>query len=166
MSNETFKLPDGTRVGTGNIAPEGGPTQMLRAFPDELMLEDSEIMKLLKRRQLKKMRAKRRKRMQAQGTVGSCNARMAVGMRYQCEEISGAPHKVLAPEHLYMNINGGRDSGSMLDKGMKRMGSGGCAEYGMVPYQSFNRRQVKDIGAADQNGRQYEIHEPYALPSD
>lgn len=164
--HEQFQLPDGTLVGTGNLTVAGGPPKMLRTFPDELMLEDREIERLLKMRNLEASRAKRRKRMQNQGQIGSCNARMAVGMYYQVADLAGIPHRVLAPEHLYMNINGGSDSGSLLDRGMRRFVTHGCASYGMVPFQSYNRRQAPNIAAADEDGKRALIHEPFALPED
>jgi hypothetical protein len=164
--NEQFALPDGTTVGTGNLRVSGGPPKMLRAFPDELLLEDKEIQKLLAGRKLEAQRAKRRKRMQNQGQIGSCNARMAVGMYYQVAESTGIPHRPLAPEHLYMNINGDTDGGSLLDRGMKRFVTHGCAGYGLVPFQSYRRRQVQNIAAADEDALRALIHEPYAMPED
>jgi len=162
--SEQFTLPDGTLVGTGNLRVAGGPTKMLRSFPDELLLDDKEIQYLLKMRSIGTSRAKRRKRMQNQGQIGSCNARMAIGMFYQCQEASGQKHKPLQPEHLYMNINGGSDGGSLLDRGMNRMVSHGCASAGMVPFQSYNRRQAPRIAEADADGMRFRCHEPYALP--
>lgn len=164
--HEQFQLPDGTLVGTGNLLVAGGAPKMLRTFPEELMLEDRDIERLLKSRRLEVQRNKRRKKMQNQGRIGSCNARMAIGMRYQCEELAGVKHVPLAPEHLYMNINGGSDGGSLLDRGMRALVTNGCASHGKVPYQSYNRRQVDNIAAADEDGKRFLIHEPYALPED
>ena len=164
MRNEQFKLPDGTLVGTGNNVDPDGPELMPSRFPDELMLEDKEIERLMKSKSLKKQRDKRRKRMMSQGRVGSCNLYMAIAMKYQIDENNGLTHRALAPEYAYMNINGGQDRGSGLRRGMEWMVAKGCAGFGLVPYESYNRRQVRDIAKADADAHRAKVHEPYILP--
>ena len=164
--NDQFQLPDGTLVGTGNLRSPSGPMNVFGEYPESLLLEDSEIKRLLDERSIEASRTVRKSRMQNQGQVGSCNAYMAIGMHYQCQEVAGRKHTVLAPEHLYMSINGGRDVGSMLDRGMQHLVNAGCAPVGMVPYQSFQRNRVPNISAADAEGQRFKIHEPYAMPSD
>jgi len=158
--NEQFVLPDGSKVGTGLLCDPEGPKVRFTAFPDSLMLEDSEIKRLLAERSLDAKRARRRKRMQNQGQIGSCAARAAVGAFYQVQEIAGHPHTVLQPEHLYANVNGGRDSGAVTERVMQSMVTKGCGPVGSVPYQSFNRRQQPGAAAADREAMNFRFHEP------
>lgn len=164
-SNQQFELPDGTLVGTGNLFLSSGPKNVFGDYPESLLLDDDEIRQLLSARSIEASRAMRIARMMSQGKRGSCNAYMAIGMHYQCQEGSGRVLQRLQPEHLYMNINGGRDGGSMLDRGMQRMVDHGCAPKGMVPYQSYRRSSVRNIDEADRAGKRFRIHEPYVLPN-
>jgi hypothetical protein len=164
--NEQFRLPDGTVVGTGNLRIAGGPQETLRSFPQELLLEDGEIQKLLARKTIKEARAARQYRMRNQGQIGSCCPVSVVSCFEQTQEVTGRPHTALQPEHLYMNINGGSDSGALLERAMRRMITHGCASAGKVPYQAYNRRQASNVAAADEDGKRFLMHEPFAIPTD
>lgn len=164
--NETFKLPDGTPVCTGMLRIAGGPKETLRSFPDELLLDDAEIKQLLSRKTIKEARAARQHRMRNQGQIGSCCPVSVVSCFEQLQAVTGRPHTPLQPEHMYMNINGGSDGGALLERAMQWMVRNGCASAGKVPYQSYNRRQARDIAAADEDGQRFKMHEPYAMPTD
>ena len=162
--NEQFVLPHGSMVATGMLRSPDGPKVKFASFPQELMLEDNDIKRLLEKRSIADSRKKRSYRMQNQGQIGSCAARAAVGGHYQVQEMAGRAITPLQPEHLYARVNGGRDGGSMLDRCYQALASGGCSSAGKVPYQSYNRRQQGNVEAADQDGLRFKIHEPYALP--
>ncbi|MDM4015819.1 hypothetical protein [Roseiconus lacunae] len=166
--NERFKLPDGSIVGTGNNFDASAEKLVTsKPFPDELMLDNADIQRLMKRRSLAKERDHRRKRMQNQGRVGSCNAEMVVAGAHQLQESTGRPHVPLASNHLYARINGGRDNGSALAKGMRAMVDIGCGRRDLVPVQTYNRRQQGNrLNEADADGMHRRIHEPYVLPDD
>jgi hypothetical protein len=164
--NEKFTLPDGTPVGTGMLRIAGGPRETLRAFPDELLLDDADIKKLLSRKTIKEARAQRKHRTRNQGQIGSCCPVSVVSCFEQLQVVTGRPHTPLQPEHMYMNINGGGDNGALLERAMQWMIRNGCASAGKVPYQAYNRRQAPNIAAADEDGKRFKMHEPYAIPTD
>jgi hypothetical protein len=82
--------------------------------------------------------------------VHNCNASATVSGAHQATETSGQPVKVFSDCHLYMRINGGRDSGSGLIQGMKEMETGGLAfreledggERYMIPHNVYNKSQI------------------------
>lgn len=166
--NEQFTLPDGTLVGTGMLRVAGGPPAVLRAFPQDLMLDDRDIERRLKARKIEVMRNKRRYRMRNQGRIGSCCPVSVCSGFEQLQENTGRPHVPLQPEHLYSAINGGSDGGALLDHAMKRMVSHGCAsaESGLVRFETVRRSQIANVAAADKDGLRFRLHEPYELPTD
>jgi hypothetical protein len=164
--NEQFQLPDGSLVGTGNLRLPSGPMNVFGDYPESLLLDDTEIKRLLSAKSIKDNRDRHSPYMLNQGQVGSCNAYMAAAMHHQCQLHAGRDVQLLQPEHLYMNINGGRDNGSMLDRGMQWMVNNGCAPKGSVPYQSYQRSRISNIEEVDREGRRFRIHEPYVAPTD
>lgn len=166
--NEVFKLPDGTEVGTGMLRVVGGPAPVLKAFPQDLMLDDKDIERRLKARTIEAMRAKRRYRMRNQGRIGSCCPTSVVSCAEQLQEKTGRPHVPLRAEHLYSMINGGVDGGALLDHAMKAMVTRGCASVASntVKFETVRRSQIANPAAADKDGLRFRMHEPYELPTD
>lgn len=168
MSYEQFTLPSGDVVCTGMLRSTNDAPPLLRAFPQNMLMDDKDIERRLNARSIKDMRAARQFRMRNQGGIGSCCPVSVVSCFEQLQEETGRPHTPLQPEHLYSAINGGRDSGATLRAAMNRMVTHGCAshESGLVPYQSYNRRSIRDVAAADRDGLRFRFHEPFALPKD
>lgn len=164
--NEQFQLPDGTLVGTGMLRMAGGPRETLKAFPEDLLLDDADLKKLLSRATIKEMRDRRRKRVRNQGQIGSCCPVSVVSCFEETQVRSGRPHTPLQPEHLYARINGGGDNGALLQDAMVEMVRNGCGPAGSVPPGTYSRRQQGNVAAADREGPRFKMHEPFALPTD
>lgn len=164
--NEIFQLPDGTVVGTGNnLDADEAAKVTAKPFPDELKLERRDIERLMKAKSLKALREKRRKRMQNQGRVGSCNFEATVALKHQLDEMNGLPHVPLASNHGYARVNGGRDVGSSLGESFRYMLEHGCCRRELIPVNTYNRRQQGNkLREADEDGRHRLLHEPYYLP--
>lgn len=167
--NEQFQLPDGTMVGTGNIAPEA-PRMLYAELPENLLLDNDEIERMLPAGFYEGERAYYRKWMINQGQIGKCNTSAAVGAEYRIREIQGYEHVALADNHLYWRINGGKDRGSMLDDGMLEVESRGVCrrvlDSGTVPHNAVSERDVSDQmrTEANQDGPNYRTHEPWRIP--
>ena len=164
-TNEQFTLPDGTVVGTGNNFDPDGLKLTAAQFPDELLLDNADIKRLMDARSLEADRADRSRYMMNQGQLGTCNWYMIISMFYQMQNKQRMPHTALAPEHGYMHTCGGADNGTTLPEGMKQMMNRGCCSFGMVPYENYKKSNVSDLAAADKDGMRFRIHEPYVLPS-
>lgn len=164
--DQIFTLSDGGFVRTGNIAPatESGKVFAGRTFADGIgVLSKDKIVSLIK----KPKRVAGRKRflgtnwIKNQGRRGSCNAYAAASALERARDLRGEPRVILGPEFLYAHINGGRDQGSMLDKGMKALQVLGCPPKEYVPYESFRRDEQTKEGF--DNAARFRILEPYAI---
>lgn len=165
--NERFQLPDGTLVGTGMLRIAGGPRETLKAYPDDLLLDDADIKKLLSRATIKEMRKRRQKRVRNQGQIGSCCPVSVCSLFEETQVRSGRPHTPLQPEHLYAKINGGGDNGALLQDAMVEMVEKGCGPAGSVPQGTYNRRQQGGaVVVADREASRFRMHEPFATPTD
>jgi len=104
--------------------------------------------------------------------VHNCNASAAVGGLYQIGEQTGQKHVALADNYLYMNINGGRDVGSLLHHGMEFIKNSGCAPRvlpsGQIGHLVYNKSQVNRqvLQEADQEASRFKVWEPYQIPTD
>ena len=105
--------------------------------------------------------------------VHNCNASATVGGIHNVRDMAGHKHVVLSDCYLYMNINGGRDNGSMLADGF-RFAEGGIAPRSFtyngktynIPHNVYQKRQVSAelLKAADVVAKEYTTWEAYRLP--
>jgi hypothetical protein len=119
---EIFKLPDGSSVATGCIPPtpaERAAVAEMPVYGEQFFLEPSDIEKSLSGDVYKQMRRRRTKWLLNQANLGKCNASATVGGFHNSRDLQGLPHIVLSDCYLYMNINRGRDQGSLLSDGME-----------------------------------------------
>lgn len=179
-SNEQFKLPDGTLIGTGCILPleddREEAARTYKVFGESFYLDPSDIEELLPTGHYLEQRKRQKPRMRNQGSVGKCNAAATISSIEQIRDREGLPDIVFSDAHLYMNINGGRDGGSLLIDGFKwgqRNGFSprklklGDEEY-LFPEFDYNRRQIPErwLREADTQAKQYLSWEPMIIPKD
>lgn len=72
-----------------------------------------------------------------QGGRGSCNGYAGAKSLEKARVKRGQKHIPLSGEGLYAQINGGRDSGSLLDKGMQALCDNGVPPEEMVPHEEY-----------------------------
>ena len=77
-----------------------------------------------------------------QGQRSSCNGWAAAGALRRSIFKAGGKDVPLSGADLYSQINGGRDAGSMLDKGMHAMVKTGCAPESMVNPMTFRENEI------------------------
>lgn len=99
-----------------------------------------------------------------QGRRGSCNAYATASALERARDFRGKPRVELGPEFLYAMINGGRDSGSLLEDGREYATNMGIPPKSMVPYESFLKNQ-QSREAYDNAGR-FKVLESYAIHSE
>ncbi len=175
---ETFKLPDGSLVGTGKILPKPLDTTVFAVYPEQRLLENSDIKSLLADDRYKFVREEFKPWMINQGNIGKCNASAAVSAMYQVRWKAGHTMVPLADNFLYMHINGGRDQGSLLDKGLdfirkfgvcpRKLESQSGKSFGSIPQTSYNIKQLDPelYAEAQAQASRFIVHEPYVVPKD
>jgi hypothetical protein len=72
-----------------------------------------------------------------QGGRGSCNGYAGAHTLEKARVKAGRKRVRLSGEGLYAQINGGRDGGSMLDRGMKAMTEAGVPPEALVPHEEY-----------------------------
>lgn len=162
-----FEIPGTNRkVYTGNIVPETYPVSF-KPYPEEQVRSLEEIAEIISNPQRRPSTTRwGQNRLMNQGQRGSCNAYMATGMLARVIWLQTGVWYDLGPEFLYMHINGGRDRGSLLDDGMKRMTDYGICERGLVPYESYRKSEVPNYQRATENALNYRAMECYQTPTD
>ena len=77
-----------------------------------------------------------------QGRRGGCNGFAGAWALARARVMAGLPYVALSGEYLYSMINGGRDSGSMLDDGMQALLEKGVAREDLVRHESYLWREM------------------------
>lgn len=168
---ELFTLPDGTKVACGNLVPDA-PSNLYSEFPQNKLLDDADIKKLLGSGRHVALRKEFLRWMINQSSVGKCNASAQVGAQYRVRKKAGMKHVALADNHMYWSINGGRDSGSLLHKGMEFAQKVGVAprvlKSGTIGHLVYNKSQVKPelVREANEEAGRFKTHEPFRVPTD
>lgn len=147
---------------TGCLVPDSKP-QRIAAYEDsQPMLSKQEIVDLVQNEN----RTPARKRFPAeqwirnQGGRGSCNGYAGAWALARARVMAGLPFEPLSGEYLYSMINGGRDSGSMLDDGMEKIQSDGVARESLVKHESYLWNQMSQ--EARQDAERFKAFECYA----
>jgi len=87
--------------------------------------------------------------MRSQGGRGSCNGYAGAWALARARVVAGLPFVALSGEYLYSLINGGRDSGSMLDDGMAAIQSKGVSRESYVKHESYLWSQMSEQARQD-----------------
>lgn len=98
----------------------------------------------------------------SQGNAGSCNGHAGAGALSRARVRRGLSQITLSGAYLYSLINGGRDSGSMLEDGMAAMQSRGIATVATVPPTSIYPSRY-DKAKADAEAARFKGFECYAV---
>lgn len=165
-----FQLPNGDTVKTGNIAPDVKPLGSFQQYPDADLLNDDQIRMILQDPGRKRARdIYGADWLLNQGGANSCNLYACAGALARARDRKGLGRVEFSPEWGYMNINGGRDQGSHLDKGMLWMTERGLPLKGMVPYESFSIQRhmsnMEDQRRAAMSAADHRYFEAYVLPA-
>lgn len=173
---DDFLLPDGT-LARGGLLPQTAADEALVAaapmFPEDMLLDDKDISKLLSGDVYKSWRNLRSKWVLNQGNLGSCNAAATVGAIHNRRALEGLAHVPLSVNYLYMHINGGRDSGSTLAAGIEFAKQGVApvtikhdGDTWKLPLTVYNTRQVDQtwLRRAREESKGFQAFEPYKLP--
>lgn len=178
MSGEPddFLLPDGTLARTG-LLPQTAEDEALVAaapmFPEDMLLDDKDISKLLSGDVYKSWRNIRSKWVLNQANLGSCNAAATVGAIHNRRALEGLAHIPFSINYIYMHINGGRDAGSTLARGIEFAKQGAApavlkhdGDTWRFPLDTFNTRQVDPnwLKRAREAAQGFQAFEPYKLP--
>ena len=99
-----------------------------------------------------------------QGSRGSCNGFAGAWALSRARVMAGLPFVALSGEFLYSMINGGRDSGSMLDDGMKAIQERGVAREDLVKHESYLWSQMS--AEARQDADNHKAFEAYRVDSE
>jgi hypothetical protein len=176
--SETFEC-DGVEVGTGLLMPDERASSLMSSaptYPQDMMLDEGEIKKLLADDYWKQSRKHLSKWMIHQGSLGKCNASATQGAMDQIRDNLGMEHVVLSDCHLYANINGGQDRGSMLADGFSYVQKFGIApkkfqfegKFEELPTTFYSRRQLDSdlLEQADKEALRFRGFEWYKAPKD
>lgn len=146
----SYEVIDGIYF-TGNLIPQSTETKFAAYESAQPMLTVAEIEKLV----TSENRTPARKRFPAeqwirnQGGRGSCNGYAGAWALARARVMAGLPFEALSGEYLYSMINGGRDSGSMLDDGMQAITEKGVARESLVRHESYLWSQMSQEARAD-----------------
>lgn len=144
--SELFILPDGTEVGTGLKEPEASDVALAKSvqqLPGNMVLTWDQIATELNR----PTRTPRRERfgpswIRSQGRRGSCNGYAGAKALERIRAMRRLKHIPLSGEGLYAQINGGRDQGSALVRGMTALMDTGVPPEDLVPHEEYLWRRI------------------------
>lgn len=178
MSGEPddFLLPDGT-LARGGLLPQTPADEALVAaapmFPEEMLLDDKDISKLLSGDVYKSWRNIRSKWVLNQGSLGSCCAAATINAFHNRRALEGLAHVPLSVNYIYMHINGGRDAGAPLARAIEFAKQGAAptvlkhdGDTWRFPNTVYNTRQIDQTWyrRAQEASKGFQAFEPYKLP--
>lgn len=161
----SFEIIDG-RYFTGCQVPERKPQRLALYEDSQPMLSVEEIRELVssENRTPARKRFPADKWIRSQGSRGSCNGYAGAWALSRARVMAGLDFVALSGEFLYSMINGGRDSGSMLDDGMKAIQERGVAREELVRHESYLWSQMSEQARQDAN--RFKAFEAYRVDSE
>lgn len=146
----SYDIIDG-KYFTGNLVPGVKPATFLAYEDSQPMLSLIEIEKIVSQENHTKARNRfpAEQWMRNQGGRGSCNGYAGAWALARARVMCGLPFVPLSGEYLYSMINGGRDSGSMLDDGLKAITEKGVAREELVRHESYLWNQMSQEARSD-----------------
>ncbi len=95
-----------------------------------------------------------------QDGIGACNAFATIEATEAARKQAGLKYVRLSPGYLYGNINGGSDSGSLLEDGLSWMMDHGTCSTATVPDLDWRHRPA----SAATEAKSYKVVEAYVCP--
>lgn len=177
-TNETLlKLDGGFEVALGLNLPDQEEQALMAnspEYPESRMLDDSSIKKALADDFYLQERERFADTMINQNPLGKCNASALKGAFEQIRRNQGMPHTILSDNDAYMQMNGGRDSGSALIRAFQVAQRRGVSPLEIevngrkyqIPLNAFNSRHVPSAAraVADNEAARFRGWEWYRAP--
>jgi hypothetical protein len=148
----------------GSLAPEEGFVSAFQTFEKEHPVwDDADILKVAKNTDRKPRRLLFGKRfLTNQKSVGSCNGWAGANAYAKRRFLSGLMDwKQFSGSFLYSLINGGRDNGSILERGMAELQRTGVCEIALNAWNQIFTNQVS--AAARENAKRHKGIACYAV---
>lgn len=177
--SEIITLDGGFEVNLGLNLPDAEERLLMAAspeYPESRMLDDKDIQRGLPTGHYLNERKRWLKWMINQNPLGKCNASALKGAQEQIRSNQGLQHVVLSDNDAYMQMNGGRDSGSALIRAFEVAQKRGIAplriqvngkEY-RIPLDAYNQRSLPAaaIAASTTEAARFKGWEWYRCPKD
>jgi len=144
-----FEIIDGNY--TGLLVPKQRPMTFAAYRQTQQVLSKDQIRQIISNpdRTPARVRFPSEQFIRSQGRRGSCNGYAGAWALARARVAAGLPFVPLSGEYLYSLINGGRDSGSMLDDGMVALQEKGVARESLVKHESYLYREMTDQARKD-----------------
>ena len=142
-------------------------------FPENLIMDPKDVERSLPKDKYLKLREKRRKRMINQMRLGKCNASALKGATHQVRESMGLPFIEMSDCWTYMQMNGGKDEGSVLADGAELSKKGMAPKILtsgdkklVFPEDVYRKNQVPKemLELANKTALGFTSHELYVVP--
>lgn len=176
MAGELFQLPGGELVGCGLLPPAAAETRVtaMAEYPDELLLEDKDIQRLLPEGWEKSQRQRFVASMINQGGLGQCDPCANIGALEQIMGNEGRPFVPLCSNELYTRVNGGSDNGATLISTYNEIQRNGICSRVLsvagkqvaIPHNVYLRRQLSPevLKVAAEDAKRFKAWEAYLIP--
>ena len=162
MDFDTFDL-DGVIVGTGLQLPNDGLVSAFPVYADAgPMLTMDTILDIAKSGARRGRDRFDSSFIKDQNGFGACQGFASAGAVTRARIRRGLTRVDLSGAYAYSLVNGGRDSGSQLESGMRACAERGYASEALVGNRSIYRGQY-DTAKADADAARYKAFEVYAV---
>lgn len=154
---------DGEQYFTGLHVPDERPNVFTRYADSVFPVLDWSTIKELAESDSRRMGRKRfgASWIRSQGNRGSCNGYAGAKATERARALRGLDHIPLSGEGLYAQINGGRDNGSGLQRGMEALVQNGVPPESMVKHQEYRWSNISS--EAKDACKRFRISEPFGV---
>lgn len=165
MSGELWIETDNGPRRLGNILPDGGPRYKWPVYGEDVGTVDK--CPMYPRAEWSKYCVPEAELspflppVHDQDGIGMCNASATAAAVEYTRAVQGLEYVALSGGHLYGRINGGSDSGSLLEDGLAESMRRGIASVAKCDYLNWRRRTAE----ADADGLNYVVLEAYLCPT-
>lgn len=165
MAFDTFVLPDGQTVGTGLKIPLSTASQFKDYATVGPMLSMNDVIAIAKSRPRMGRKHFDKTFIKNQRSHGSCQGFMSAAMLTRARIRRGHERVDLSGAYAYSKVNGGRDSGSMLEDGMESSMRDGICREALANWDQIYPSRY-DKAACDADAQNFKGFECYAVRSE